>query len=269
MEFLKKYNFFKCDKFIKHFDKENYMDHSFSKFKKVYESNRKIIKIAKLGELDHEVIGLNILGEMGLAPRLIEDFIWNKLHIIIMEKVEGMNLINEYYLKNPTKFIKKYAEAVYELHHRVKLKDEKIKKINLIPYNFLEEINNLHKNKKIDDWMLKRFYDLSIEDGVTYLNKNYHKLQRNSLIHGDVCLPNIIFKDGKFSKFIDLDRFGYFDYHYDVFWAIWTLELNLKTKKYTEEFIKYYGKDLIDEERLKICGLISCLMEVKNMEELT
>ena len=268
MEFLKKYNFFNSDKFIKYFNEENYIDHSFSKFRKVYEYDQKIIKIARLGEIDREIIGLKILGEKELSPKLIDYFKWNGFQIIIMEKVEGVNLIDEYYLDNSEKFIKKYAEAIYKLHHKVILKGEEIKKINSISYDFLEEINTNYKNNKIAPWMLEKVYDTSIEEGISYLNKNYHKLEQDTVIHGDVCLPNIIFKDGDFFKFIDFDRFGIFDYHYDIFWAIWTLELNLKTDKYAERFIEYYGKDLIDEERLKICGLISCLLEIKDMEKL-
>lgn len=52
-------------------------------------------------------------------------------------------------------------------------------------------------------------------------------------IHGDLCLPNIyVDKNNKFIGFIDLDNSGLGDKWYDYSWLLWSLEYNLKTKKY-------------------------------------
>lgn len=267
---LEKYKFFDSEKFNTYFDRNNYIDLSFSKYRKVYESKGQIIKIGRLKELDREIAGLSILGEIGLAPLLIDEFKWKEFHIIVMEKVEGENLIHKTYLENPIKFIEEYARSLYQLHHELKLEEKTIKDLrSKFVDEKLEKIEELYNRSAICSTMLMKNYNMSIDKAVEYVRKKYSKLVKEDIIHGDVCLPNIIFKEGKFSKFIDLDGFEIYDYHYDIFWALWTLIFNLGTDEYREIFIDAYGRELIDESRLKLCGIISCLLSETNMKELT
>ena len=65
----------------------------------------------------------------------------------------------------------------------------------------------------------------------------------NDFVHGDLCLPNIYVDDNNnFAGFIDLDNSGVGDKWYDYSWLLWSLEYNLKTKK--------YNKVLLDRIRL-------------------
>ena len=75
-------------------------------------------------------------------------------------------------------------------------------------------------------------------------------LESNCLIHGDFCLPNVIFNDWKLSGYIDLGNGGIADRHIDLYWGAWTLNFNLKTDKYRERFFDAYGRDKIDPEKL-------------------
>lgn len=57
----------------------------------------------------------------------------------------------------------------------------------------------------------------------------------NDFVHGDLCLPNIYVDDNNnFVGFIDLDNYGLGDKWYDYSWLLWSLEYNLKTKKYNK-----------------------------------
>ena len=76
-------------------------------------------------------------------------------------------------------------------------------------------------------------------------------LERNVLMHGDYCLPNIMLDDWKLSGFIDLINGGVCDRHIDVLWGIWTLKYNLGTGQYTDRFIDAYGQDAINKEKLR------------------
>ena len=79
------------------------------------------------------------------------------------------------------------------------------------------------------------------------------KLLRNEvLLHGDYCLPNIMLKDFKITSFIDVGNGGIGDRHVDLFWGAWTLWFNLKTDAYRDRFLDAYGRDLVDEERLRV-----------------
>lgn len=76
-------------------------------------------------------------------------------------------------------------------------------------------------------------------------------IKQDTFIHGDFCLPNIVLDDWKFSTFIDVGLAGIGDRHIDIYWALWSMEFNLKTDKYTDYFLDLYGKDNYDEDILK------------------
>ena len=76
-------------------------------------------------------------------------------------------------------------------------------------------------------------------------------MKRDTFIHGDFCLPNIILDDWKFSTFIDVGLAGAGDRHIDIYWALWSLDHNLQTDKYTDYFLNLYGKENYDKDILK------------------
>lgn len=59
-----------------------------------------------------------------------------------------------------------------------------------------------------------------------------------SFVHGDLCLPNILVKNGKLNGFLDLDNCGLGDPWEDYAMAVWSLEYNLGTREYTSDFLK-------------------------------
>ena len=82
-------------------------------------------------------------------------------------------------------------------------------------------------------------------------------LKKDVLLHGDCCLPNIFFSDSGFSGFIDLGEGGLGDRHFDLYWAVWSLEYNLKTDRYTGRFLDAYGRDAMDAARMECCARLS------------
>ena len=91
----------------------------------------------------------------------------------------------------------------------------------------------------------------SPEEAWTEVTANGSLLKNEVLLHGDYCLPNILLKDWKFSGFIDLDSSGIGDRHIDLFWAVWTLNYNLKTNAYYDRFLDVYGRDVLIPEKLR------------------
>lgn len=92
----------------------------------------------------------------------------------------------------------------------------------------------------------------SAEEAWAVLCDGRNEINGRVLLHGDYCLPNIMLDDWRFSKFIDLGNGGVGDRHIDLFWGAWTLWFNLKTDKYRERFFDAYGRDKVDEEKIKI-----------------
>ena len=78
------------------------------------------------------------------------------------------------------------------------------------------------------------------------------KLNCDTLIHGDFCLPNVMLKNWEFRSFIDVGLAGAGDRHIDLFWALWSLEYNLKTDKYYDYFLERYGRERVNLEVLRL-----------------
>ena len=97
----------------------------------------------------------------------------------------------------------------------------------------------------------------SEQEAYAVLCEGKDALQDKVLLHGDYCLPNVILNNWKFSAFIDVGDGGVGDRHIDLFWGSWTLWFNLKTNAYKQRFFDAYGRDKVDEERIKIVGAIS------------
>lgn len=82
-------------------------------------------------------------------------------------------------------------------------------------------------------------------------------LRRDALVHGDCCLPNVFFSENGFSGFIDLGEGGLGDRHFDLYWAMWSLEYNLKTDAHSGRFLDAYGRDWVDGARMEVCARLS------------
>lgn len=114
---------------------------------------------------------------------------------------------------------------------------------------------------------MRRLHGMPIE-GVpispcmeAYVNLNDGaNLKCDTLIHGDFCLPNVMLENGVLSSFIDVGQAGAGNRHIDIFWALWSLEYNLKTDRYNDCFLESYGREHIDPDILKLVKEI----EMKN-----
>ena len=86
-------------------------------------------------------------------------------------------------------------------------------------------------------------------------------------IHGDLCLPNIMFDDNEeFIGFIDLDNSGLGDRWFDYSWLLWSFEYNLKTDKYNKILLDELG---IKMDVNKYCTYIpkEYILELKNVRK--
>lgn len=90
------------------------------------------------------------------------------------------------------------------------------------------------------------------EDAQAVLTDGKAALQSRVLLHGDYCLPNVMLDDWKLSGFIDVGCGGVGDRHIDIFWGVWTLRYNLKTDAYRARFLDAYGRDLANEELIRV-----------------
>lgn len=100
--------------------------------------------------------------------------------------------------------------------------------------------------------LMDRFPVPSKKAAWEIMQSNRSRLNPDTLIHGDACLPNILFRNGQLDAFIDLNMSGTGDKHIDLYWAVWSMQYNLKTNRYTDYFLDAYGRENFDYEMLRV-----------------
>ena len=173
--------------------------------------------------------------------------------ILVTRRVPGKDLTSSEYLESPFETAKKMGEYLRALHEL----DSRGCPIMHRTKDYLSVAFEGYGIKRFDPSYIDGSLRISdMESAMGYVEKNMHLLEENVLLHGDFCLPNIIFDGGKLSGYIDLGGGGIGDRHVDLFWGAWTLNFNLHTEKYRDIFFDAYGRDKIDEERLLLVSAI-------------
>ncbi|MCL2592077.1 MAG: phosphotransferase [Defluviitaleaceae bacterium] len=206
--------------------------------------NGYFLKVSEKNTLKREADLTNFFYEKGLSAQVLV-YVSTEEDYFLTRKIQGDDCIAQKYLEQPEKLCDKLAETLLMLHNT---------DFTGCPVDHISRyLNSVEKNylAGMCDKLIASGFS-SRDDAYNFFVENAYKLEPNALLHGDPCLPNIILNDWKFSGFIDLGGGGIGDRHVDIFWAIWTFKFNLKTDKYRERFIDAYGRDKIDEEKLRI-----------------
>lgn len=209
-----------------------------------YSSKGYFIKTSPKGTLKKEAELYKFFSSLKLAPNAAKylslDRDW-----LVTEEAHGEDLTHAKYLESPKRLAITLGETLAYLHS---LKPDGCPEKNrLISY-----FNTVDEGYRIGrvDLGFSSFKDP--EDAYSFIKENKHILTNDTLIHGDYCLPNVIFNDWRFSSFIDLGNGGIGDRHIDIYWGAWTLQFNLKTSEYAVLFFDAYGKDKINFDALKL-----------------
>ncbi len=216
----------------------------------VYDYGDMILKVDyQSEETINEVRMCGWLAPYGLAPRIIAEHLEKNIHFILMEKVQGMELCGDSYLKNPGLLIDCLITALKLLW---KIPIEGCPSHMTIE-NKLKLAKKRVMNKEVDlsDWddeiINQRFK--TPEELYDYLERHKHH-EHLVMSHGDFCLPNIFFKGKDFERFIDLGRAGLSSKWQDIALCVRSLKYNLGTDQYIPKFFAKLGiepnHDLID-----------------------
>lgn len=153
-----------------------------------------------------------------------------------------------HYLNEPKRLCEVLAKTLKHLHSQSAAECG----ISLRYERYVESAGNINSGYYDESVLMERFLISSKEEAWKIMQENKHKLKCDTFIHGDFCLPNVILENGKFSNFIDVGLAGLGDKHMDLYWAIWSLQFNLKTDAYTDYFLDLYGRENFDYEMLKV-----------------
>ncbi len=186
-------------------------------------------------------------GSLGMGAKVLH-FESSDRDYMLSERVRGEDLTHSVYLSEPERLVDKFAEILRSLHETdgagCPVPDR------MATYRALAL-----ENYRTDNYDKSNFPDnfgyASAEEAMAVIKAFGSGLRADTLIHGDYCLPNVIFDNWKFSAFIDVGNGGIGDRHIDLFWGMWTLWYNLGDCKYSERFLDAYGRDKVIPEALK------------------
>ena len=206
------------------------------------------LKTAAKGSLLREAQMGGYFYKKGLAPRILS-YVSEERDFLVTARAEGEDATHESFLSDPKRLASVMGEALRALHEMraedCPVQDRMGEYLALADRNFSEGKFDL---SLFGDRILFE----SAEEAYKALCEGRRLLRNEVLLHGDYCLPNIMLKDFKITSFIDVGNGGIGDRHVDLFWGAWTLWFNLKTDAYRDRFFDAYGRDLVDEERLRV-----------------
>lgn len=218
-----------------------------------YLDNGYYIKTDEVGCLRQEANMTKLFYSIGLGVEPIAYISANKDYLITRAAI-GEDLTH--YLKDPEKLCRLLASALLNLHSQ----DASNVPVSSRYQRYLDTANLSDTVQTFDEFVLiDRYRIRSKDEALEIIKKNKNYLCADTLIHGDACLPNIIQNNGVFSSFIDFNMSGVGDKHIDLYWAIWSLQYNLKTSAYTDMFLNMYGRDKFSEDMLRVIAAFEVL----------
>lgn len=206
------------------------------------------IKCAAAGSLSREAKMTEYFHKKELGTEVLS-YISGENDILLTRAVAGEDCTHEMYTAEPKRLCDLLAEKLRELHE-IDFSDCPVQD------RISEYLAFAEANYRADTYNKEHFPDsfgyASGEEAYRVLKEGGSLLKNEVLLHGDYCMPNVMLDNWRFSGFIDVDHGGVGDRHIDLFWGRWSLGFNLKTDKYCERFLDAYGRDKVDEDKLKI-----------------
>lgn len=201
------------------------------------------IKIAPRGDLAMEAEMGERFWNLGLGVEVVQYLSTDRDYLVTRGAV-GEDLTH--YLHDPEGLCRVLAFALRKLHTQ---------SVQGIPVSKKLRQYAEVSYERYEDYLLVKELGIGTKDEAwAIFRDNQGKLKTDTLIHGDACLPNIICNNDGFSSFIDCGLAGAGDRHVDLFWAIWSLQFNLKTNAYMDYFLDQYGRENIDFDLLKVAA---------------
>ena len=205
------------------------------------------LKTAPKGTLKTEAEMTSFFHEKKLGAEVLA-YLSTDQDYFLTARIPGEDCTFAAYLENPKKLCDTTAMLLRELHET----DFSGCPVQNRLKTYAETARKNYKNGAYDLSYFTDIYGTITADEAFHLAENgLSVLKNDTLLHGDYCLPNIMLDDFRFSGFIDVGNGGVGDRHIDLYWGAWTLNFNLKTDRYRTRFFDAYGKDLVDEEKLR------------------
>ena len=210
------------------------------------------VKVGEAGTLRPETLMTRYFHGLGIGAEVVFA-LSDESDILVTRKIKGADLTSPEYLKEPKKLALSMGKSLRALHETNAEGSPEQHRTD----KYLRNLAEGYAIRRFDpSYIDKRLGLTDMDAAFEFADRNKGCLLQDTLIHGDFCLPNIIFHGDKLSGYIDLGGAGIGDRHIDLFWGAWTLNFNLGTEEYRDTFFNAYGKELVDEEKLLLISAI-------------
>ncbi len=206
------------------------------------------LKTAEAGALQTEALMTEYMYSLQLSAEVLHYSTYENRDWLLTRRIAGEDCTDPQYLGDPKRLCDTTAGLLRALHETdgVNCPVDRIR-------SYAETVKNGFTGLHYEADLFRGLYECpSFEDARRAAEEGLSLLRKDTLLHGDYCLPNIILNDWKLSGYIDLGTGGIGDRHIDILWGIWTLNYNLGTTEYTGRFLDAYGRDRIDPEMLRL-----------------
>lgn len=214
------------------------------------------LKEAAEGTLKTEALMTRYMHSLKLSEEVLY---YGSLHgkdYLLTRKIQGEDCTCPDYLSDPKKLCDTTASLLRELHEM----DGKGCPVQDRIMTYTESVKRGFDKKSYEPDLFKGIWEFeSFSDAKRVAEEGMLLLNKEVLLHGDYCLPNVVLNNWKLSGYIDLGCGGRGDRHIDVVWGIWTLNYNLGTVRYTDRFMDAYGKDVIELEKLRMIAAMEMI----------
>lgn len=213
------------------------------------------LKRAPRGALLDEAQMTRYFHALGLSAELVAFHTEGEFDYLLTARVPGEDATHTQYLSDPERLCDAIATHLRTLHAYsaagCPITDHTAK--------YLARARENRQNGIFDrGYLLPALSRMTADEAWAFVCTERHRLTNDTLLHGDYCLPNILFDNWRFSGFIDLGNGGIGDRHVDLYWGAWTLAFNLGTDRYRDRFFDAYGRDMIDPDRIALISAIEC-----------
>jgi len=202
------------------------------------------VKQGAQGQLKAEAEMDSLFAQRGLGPT-VEAYLSGEKDYLVTRAARGQSLLH--YQDDPKRLCEALSGALRMLHAQP---TEGVP-LSAAHVYYASTFSRSEPDKLNPRMQLECFPVSSPEEAWTLIQAHQEQLCTDTLIHGDACLPNIFLEDWNFSAFIDCAQAGLGNRHCDLYWALWSLQFNLKTAQYSDYLLDAYGREGIDTELLR------------------
>ncbi|GIP36917.1 aminoglycoside phosphotransferase APH(3') [Paenibacillus sp. J31TS4] len=213
-----------------------------------------VLKKTPKGQLEEEAVLSAHLSGFGLCPAVLAYFTEGAFDYLLLERVPGEDAASDRYLAEPERLTDVFAASLARFHLTPTAGIPRSRSLA----SMMQRAAENYRAGRYDKGLLRYSGHTDPEAAYCELLSLFLTTQEDPVvIHGDYCLPNVMLRDFETTGFVDVGFSGTGDRHYDLFWGIWSLHFNLGSLRWTDRFLDAYGRELVDPDRLRLCGLFS------------